>query len=409
MNRRTTTTISLAAVAALGGCAPRPAAKAAAAAFTLTVSTHAKVAATAAGVDAALSAGGKALKTDDDAAGAGDIACDVTLSRSGAIGAFADTTIPRDIITKADLDKVLAEKAHAKVVRLVSWCGDAGDYAGCARTGKTLVIQWAIPAGEGIAWAHEFGHNTGLDHRGHGRELMTEEPLAADQNFVDATECKSFKAGPALTVVTARPQPGVAAAASRRLPIQELVRRPVLDHMPYALYASYPATDTDALLKMLDDPAQAAVWNNVVRALGIMGDGRAAPRLIRFVQSPGGIARVDPDHAFHARVGALFALGYVANRTGDARALTVLREIYMKGPPAAVLSAGPEDLRRADARTLRLTAGWGLALSGAPEAGRVLSQMRAEDAKGDPGAVEGFRAAHAKVSSGGLAAYYAGR
>lgn len=407
MNRLTTTITSLAALAAMAGCAPRPDAKAAAAAaHTLTVSSHAKVAATTAGVDAALLGGSKALKTDDDAAGAGDVACDVTLSRSGAIGAFTDTTIPRDINTEADLDKVLAEKAHAKIVRLVAYCADAGDYAGCAQTGKTLVIQWAIPVGEGIAWAHEFGHNADLDHRGHGRELMTEEPLAANQNFVNAAECQAFKGGPKLAAPAGAPQP---AAAGARLPIQELVRRPVLDHMPYALYASYPATDTDVLLKMLDDPAQSAVWPNVVRALGIMGDARAAPRLITFVQSPGSITRVDPDQVFHTRVGALFALGYIVNRTGDSKALSALREMYSRGPTAAVLSGEPEETRGDDARTLRLTAGWALALSGTPSAGDALKQMSDADAKRDPGAVKGFLAAHARVSRDGLAAYYSGR
>jgi hypothetical protein len=92
----------------------------------------------------------------------GDVNCCVEMRRDGAV---ANANAPSGMVggvvtTQAEQNAVLALNGNVKVVNGISWCGQAGSYAGCA-SGGTFMVTVGTPA---ATWAHELGHNQGLCH-----------------------------------------------------------------------------------------------------------------------------------------------------------------------------------------------------------------------------------------------------
>jgi hypothetical protein len=98
-----------------------------------------------------------------------DTACCVQLARSG-IGRTIGT--PGDgldvITTSSELNAVINNStARVKVVDYIGWCGSPGsNIIGCGYTpgNGMVVVRMSTAANEGKLWAHELGHNTGLNH-----------------------------------------------------------------------------------------------------------------------------------------------------------------------------------------------------------------------------------------------------
>lgn len=128
------------------------------------------------------------LRTND---GAGDVACDVRLERDGAVTTF--NTGNGIINSGADFTAVNGLPGHVKIVNQINWCSTIGvGIIGCAPVpGPSLVAVRFTQNQEGILWAHEFGHNKGLNHRD-GPTTVMNSFIGVNQRTVNTTECTAF-------------------------------------------------------------------------------------------------------------------------------------------------------------------------------------------------------------------------
>jgi hypothetical protein len=158
--------------------------------------------------DSALVFGTRLLQRCDDPTPAPDqdVACGVTMRRSGAIGSFGATGDGLDVITtQAEMDTVIANPAaRIKVVTSISACGGQinPSIIGCGYVGAVGIVS---ESGLGINLTgeeldHEFGHNQGLGHRGDpgqppavGNPIL-ENPLGG-RNEVNILECAAYHSG----------------------------------------------------------------------------------------------------------------------------------------------------------------------------------------------------------------------
>ncbi|MCP4265569.1 MAG: matrixin family metalloprotease [Candidatus Brocadiaceae bacterium] len=140
--------------------------------------------------DSILSNASTILQTND---GAGDVACDVRMVRSGNVTAF--TTGNGIINSSADFNAVISLPGHAKVVRQINWCGRLiPNVIGCApRPGNSFaVVRRSNVISEAILWTHEFGHNKGLTHRNGTRAVMR-PTININNKRINSTECSAYR------------------------------------------------------------------------------------------------------------------------------------------------------------------------------------------------------------------------
>ncbi|MBM3943317.1 MAG: hypothetical protein FJ316_10430 [SAR202 cluster bacterium] len=144
---------------------------------------------TAAEVDNLLSQGTAALQTND---GAGDVPTFAVLVRDGPLDTFAGGLVGGIVNSDADFAAVSGIPGEVKVVNR---CGAfyPGGVLGCAYIGGTslAVIRYGTPDIEGLLWAHELGHNRGLDHNTTLEFLMYPQLFANDRK-VNQTESGAF-------------------------------------------------------------------------------------------------------------------------------------------------------------------------------------------------------------------------
>jgi hypothetical protein len=119
-------------------------------------------------------------------------------------------------------------------------------------------------------------------------------------------------------------QPILNPGSLAQAPVQDFVRRFYMEGIPYEEAIRYDSTAVPILLSMLRDSTEEAYWPNIVVTLGIVGSDRVADSLIAF------LARDVPQEftrsQYQAKTSVLFALGYLANRTGSPRALEFLAQ-----------------------------------------------------------------------------------
>lgn len=126
----------------------------------------------------------------------GDVACCITVSRSGdalTFGAPGDGL--ETIDTGTELTTVLNHPvARAKVVRSILFCSGPGtNILGCAwlaGNGLAVVRVTDLPS-EGVLWLHEYGHNTGLGHAGDSRYVMN-GIISSSAGGLTQTECDTY-------------------------------------------------------------------------------------------------------------------------------------------------------------------------------------------------------------------------
>ncbi|RMG45043.1 MAG: hypothetical protein D6718_08655 [Acidobacteria bacterium] len=107
----------------------------------------------------------------------GDVACCITVSRSGTARSFGTPGDGRDTIdSSSEMTSVLNDPAaRVKVVRAINYCGGPGfNIIGCAWTpgNGMAVVRLSNINTEAITWIHEYGHNTGLFHVSDSRRIM---------------------------------------------------------------------------------------------------------------------------------------------------------------------------------------------------------------------------------------------
>lgn len=133
-------------------------------------------------------------------AGAGnyddDTACCISVVRSGTAATFGASGDGLDVIdSDIEMNTVLQNRAaRVKVVRTINYCGGQGtNIVGCAYSpgfGMALVRLTSL-GGEAVLWIHEYGHNTGLGHRGDSRFIMYATDFGTN-NLLQSDECAKY-------------------------------------------------------------------------------------------------------------------------------------------------------------------------------------------------------------------------
>jgi hypothetical protein len=130
----------------------------------------------------------------DDAA---DVACCITLSRSGTAASFGSPGDGLDIIDDdLELYSVLDDpSARFKVVSAINYCGGPGtNIIGCAwQPGSgAAVVRMSGEENEAVLWIHEYGHNTGLSHNSAGSRYLMYGINYGSNDLLDQQECDTF-------------------------------------------------------------------------------------------------------------------------------------------------------------------------------------------------------------------------
>ena len=129
------------------------------------------------------------LRTND---GPGDVAADVRMERNGAVTTF--TTGDGSIDSQAEFNAVNGLAGNTKVVNQINWCGVIlPNVIGCAPVpGTSLVVVRFAANQEGILWAHEFGHNKGLNHRNDANAVMN-GTIGVNRRRINQAECDAYR------------------------------------------------------------------------------------------------------------------------------------------------------------------------------------------------------------------------
>jgi len=331
---------------------------------------------------------------------------------------------PGVINEQADFLALFQEPGYVKVVSAINWCGDFGpNIIGCAPIpGNTFAVVRIAPELEGSLWAHEFGHTVGLEHRNDNRAVMR-GTLGSNTREVNSDECEQFlekvnldyyNTGAAAVAASAQRSAGEAFAAPSGQSLSfdaevlsmnvepqigsilDFVRQIYPHGTPMEALAAFEGdAQLPALRAMLADSADAAFWGNVVVALGMLGDASDVSLLIQFANAEA--TRPDDAGLVNASA-ALMALGYLANRTGDAEALAYLNR---------QMQADAWQHPAASGQQLAATAHIGMAFSGQLPG---VAQSSSRSAQASPVVSAGMSAEleelRAQIASQGVRNYY---
>jgi hypothetical protein len=154
-------------------------------------------------VDDILSSASKLLQSN------GNECSNVSFTRNGHVQTFSNGSGIVDSPTARD--EVFQVDGDIKVVKDITYCNPAlntDTFKGCtypygtsmAPPGKSSSIvgqRWVTTALQHVVWAHEFGHRTGLPHRGDDLDaLMSACGHVSIERKVNQNECQSFLSGP---------------------------------------------------------------------------------------------------------------------------------------------------------------------------------------------------------------------
>lgn len=339
----------------------------------LSVSRYTTAVLTNAEADSILASATTVLKVND---GAGDVACNVTLSRNGAVGTFSQGD--GSIDSPSEFTSLIALPGNIKVVIAINYCGKfIPNVIGCAPVpGRSLAVVRYTAAQEGILWAHEFGHNKGLNHRNDANAVM-HETIESTHVAVNTVECNAYKT-PLLSIARNIFQidGDLPSSITGTMDIKKFVRLRFIHGVPYELAVKYSSEDVPKLVAMLKDRSEEPYWANIVTVLGIIGDERAFDAMVEFIERD----REDISAAhYRAKTVAVMSLGYLINKTGNKKAIDYLRrgvepEIWATRLGSNITLYHSNIAERNN--DLAKYAILGLALSGNSEAARALQSLQ---------------------------------
>ncbi|MCS6288213.1 MAG: matrixin family metalloprotease [Nitrospira sp.] len=308
-----------------------------------------------------------------------DTACDIGLIRDGGITIFVS---PNIVNSPEDLDNLMHQPGHVKVLNQINWCGGvAPNILGCAPIpGDSYVVVRYQPTLEGILWLHEYGHNKGLQHRDNPDAVMN-PTISPTRTNLTTQECTNYKIASIHAAATDSPSPSYdlqQASDKRSRTVREFVRQVFIHGVPYEEARKFGLEDVPTLFEMLNDEGEQEYWANIVVVLGIIGDEQTPDRLIQFIEGNGDEA-ISPAQ-YRAKTSAIVALGYLVNKAKSLKALSYLqnkvnpqkwqeeKKVLWRSPFQASMTARDEQLSS--------MAILGLALSGSEEASKTLEAMK---------------------------------
>jgi hypothetical protein len=354
----------------------------------VTVQRHSTVALSDADADRILADMGTILQSDDSPA---DVATPVRFVRNGPVQ-LLPAAVPAAIQTDADLTALLNAGSGVKIVQAIRWCGGpGGSIIGCAPVGSPTVNLAAVrftANQEGLIWVHEYGHNCGLPHRTDDLRAVMYPSVGVDHNVVNGAESTSYLAGPvAVTGEVMASSCMLGAAVQPPQDVREFVSQHWIAGIPYEAASQYTEEDAKRLLEWLvNEPEQHEEFlPEIVTTLGFIGSEVAVQPLIDFVQS----ARAS-QAVFNAKNAALIHLGDLINKSGSQAALAFLGKVASDTERANTLAVPRVDIAAAEAGVtgvsapkledlaaeLAVSATFGLALAGKPEAQQTLERLK---------------------------------
>jgi hypothetical protein len=355
----------------------------------VTVQRHSTVALTDADADRILADMGTILQSDDSPA---DVATPVRFVRNGAVRVLP-ANVPATIATAADLNALLNAGAGVKIVQAIRWCGGpGGSIIGCAPVGSPTVNLAAVrftANQEGLIWVHEYGHNTGLPHRTDDLRAVMYPSVGVDHNVVNGAESASFLSGPLAitgegTVMASSCSLGAAVQPPKD--VREFVSQHWIAGIPYLAASQYTEEDARLLLEWLvkEPEKHEEFLPEIVTTLGFIGSEIAVQPMIDFVHSARASKAV-----FNAKNAVLIHLGDLVNKSGSKLALDFLTKVATDQEAAKTMTMARATIAAAEAAVagvaapglddlaaeLAVSATFGLALAGKPEAEQTLASL----------------------------------
>jgi hypothetical protein len=334
--------------------------------------------------------------------GDGDRPCPMELRRAGGVRPLP-LALPAFLRSAQDFARLSesqpGEQGRAvRIVQAISWCGfEADNIIGCASIpGDVLVVRRFAASLEGQLWAHEFGHNRGLDHVNEPRRIMFPAILPEALQTTGA-DCAAYLApSPAVAAAAATPPrfPSALQVQAEAVPTEPLafVRRIYPHGFPLSAARRFTPEQAASVWPLLRDPASDFAWSNIVLLAGAAGAAGVARDLIAFLNdadwNPGNPA------ASNARAQVPIALGYLSNRLDDRTALDFLLARSRPGAWAAFAArARTPEAQLALERQMATQTLIGLSLSGRPPAIARLEAMQATLRRTDRSALQSLGAA----------------
>lgn len=117
--------------------------------------------------------------------------CPVQFERRGGLGTFGGA-IPAKIITEEQLLQVenFAIPHEVRIVETLGWCGDYGNFNGCAVVGRGPIVIIQNP--DPLTLLHEYGHVKGLRHVGDRNNIMFEK-AENSRREINGEQCEAYK------------------------------------------------------------------------------------------------------------------------------------------------------------------------------------------------------------------------
>ena len=328
--------------------------------------------------------------------GPDDVPCDIVLKRSGSVKISPE--YPSEIGSDEQFAAAKALNVNIVVVDRIRYCnGFDPRILGCAPVpGKFLVVVRNVvsdgasgPPIEGVVWAHEFGHNRGLNHVNREHALMYPAALRLNRELNQAESRTYGTAGGGLQPVmvansdvdSSSSEPD---ASPSLQPIEKVVRAAYPHGLPYALLKRYPKEAAGKLREMLHSPAERPYQGQIAGALCIIGDAGDFKLIKSFIEEPP--AKLSDDVTIVNKETAITSLGYLLARTNDAQVLEFLRTSltdrgWENRRLAWLPQSDPASVRAI--KNMKMAAIVALALSGTDEAKNILKLLA--DQKLGPG------------------------
>jgi hypothetical protein len=315
-----------------------------------------------------------------------DVPCPVTLVRDGPVAPLP-IGVPSIVVTGRDMDAVLrptpGEQRAVRVLVSIGWCSVPGrTIVGCAYIpGSILSVVRHFTHQEPYLWAHEFGHNRGLNHDSDDTRIMAAR-LTESSRRLSSEQCAAFVGPEPASLDQPRlPMPATAPEISSDLTIMGLVDALTdREFLPETILGRFSPNQVLSILPILRDEGQVSRWRTVVQIAGILGDHRTTPFLIDFLLDPN--RRVTSDVMMRALAEVPRAMGNLAHpRLGnDIRSLQfLLRASAAPGYWAPVAARAPDlDSRINFERFLGLNTLAGLSASGRLQAQSRIDQLQAQ-------------------------------